>query len=207
MSSGSATKAVLIHFAGPDAHGLTARLTRILANYNITILDIGQAVVHESLVLGILVEVPAGRESGVLRSAVKSALVIEAHALGLQAHFTAISEDRVKRWEHSLHHHHFIITILGRVITAEQLARVTAIIAAHGMNVDRIDRLSGELAPVAEHANACIELAVRGDPSREPAMRTEFLAVASNSPSISPSSARASSAATAVSSPSTWTQR
>ena len=178
MPSGSVTKTILIHFAGPDAPGLTARLTRILADYNVTILDIGQAVVHESLVLGILVELPAGRESAHLRSAVKTALSNEAHELGLQAHFTAISEDRVKHWEHGLHHHHFIITILGRTITAEQLARVSAIIAAHGMNVDRIDRLSGELAPVDEQANACVELAVSGDPSREPPMRAEFLATA-----------------------------
>jgi len=178
MPSGSATKAVLIHFAGPDAPGLTAKLTRILADYNVCILDIGQAVVHESLVLGILVEVPASRGSAQLRSSVKSALQTQAHELGLQAHFTTISEDRVKHWEHGLHHHHFIITILGRTITAGQLARVSAIIAAHGMNVDRIDRLSGELAPVDEQANACVELAVSGDPSREPAMRAEFLIAA-----------------------------
>jgi phosphoserine phosphatase len=178
MSSGAVTRAVLIHFAGSDAPGLTARLTRILADYKVSILDIGQAVVHESLVLGILVEVPAGRESAQLRSAVKSALLNEAHELGLQAHFTAISEDRVKHWEHGLHHHHFIITILGRTITAEQLARVSAIIAAHGMNVDRIDRLSGELAPIDERANACVELAVSGDLSRELPMRAEFLATA-----------------------------
>jgi phosphoserine phosphatase len=178
MSSGSATKAVLIHFAGPDAPGLTAKLTRTLADYNVCILDIGQAVVHESLVLGILVEVPADRGSAQLRSAVKAALQNQAHELGLQAHFTTISEDRIKHWEHSLHHHHFIITILGRTITAEQLARVSAIIAAHGMNVDRIDRLSGELAPVDEQANACVELAVSGDPSRELPMRADFLAAA-----------------------------
>jgi phosphoserine phosphatase len=178
MSSDSLTKAVLIHFAGPDAPGLTAKLTRILANYNVCILDIGQAVVHESLVLGILVEVPAGRGSAELRSTVRAALTNEARELGLTAHFTAISEDRVKHWEHGLHHHHFIITLLGRTITAEQLARVSAIIAAHQMNVDRIDRLSGELAPVDEQANACVELAVSGDPSREPPMRAEFLSTA-----------------------------
>ena len=163
---------------GRDAPGLTARLTRILADYNVRILDIGQAVVHESLVLGILVEVPAGRESAHLRSTVKSALLNEAHALGLQAHFTTISEDRVKHWEHGLYHHHFIITVLGRTITAEQLARVSAIIAAHGMNIDRIDRLSGEPAPVDEqpmHAWNWLSAAIHRS---EPPMRAEFLATA-----------------------------
>ena len=178
MPTGSPTKAVLVHFAGPDAPGLTSKLTRLLADYNVCILDIGQAVVHESLVLGILVEVPADRTSAPLRAEIKTALSSQAHALGLQAHFTTISDDRVKHWEHSLHHHHFIITLLGRAVTAEQLAQVSAIIASHGMNVDRIDRLSGELAPADEEANACVELAVSGDPSREPHMRSEFLAAA-----------------------------
>ena len=34
----------------------------------------------------------------------------------------------------------FIVTILGRAISAGHLARVSAIIAEHGLNVDRVDR-------------------------------------------------------------------
>jgi phosphoserine phosphatase len=174
MSSAALTKVVLIHFSGPDAHGLTAELTRILALYNVSILDIGQAVVHETLALGMLLEVPAGTNLGVL----KLALVSRAHELGLQTRFKVIPQERVKHWVHGLHHDHFIITLLGRAITAEQLSRVSSIIAAHGMNVDRIDRLSGELTPGAEPANACVELAVSGESSRELPMRAEFLATA-----------------------------
>jgi phosphoserine phosphatase len=55
---------------------------------------------------------------------------------------------------------------------------VSGIIAAHGMNIDRIDRLSGELTPKSAPANACVELAVSGDASRELPMRAEFLAAA-----------------------------
>ncbi|MFP5249654.1 MAG: phosphoserine phosphatase SerB, partial [Acidobacteriota bacterium] len=62
--------------------------------------------------------------------------------------------------------------------TAEDLARVTGIVARHGMNIDRIDRLSGELVPEAASANACVELAVSGAGEREPAMRADFLAAA-----------------------------
>jgi phosphoserine phosphatase len=46
------------------------------------------------------------------------------------------------------------------------------------MNIERIERLSGRLNPVAERGNACVELAVSGDLSRELAMRAEFLATA-----------------------------
>ncbi len=178
MTTGAFTEAVLIHFSGPDAAGITAQLTRVLANFNVNILDIGQAVVHESLVLGFLVELPAGKASTAQRANLKAALLEHAHALGLQVRFRVIPPDSVRHWEHGLHHRHFIITVLGRAITAEQLARVSAIITRHGMNVDRIDRLSGELSPVEETANACVELAVSGEASREPKMRAEFLATA-----------------------------
>jgi phosphoserine phosphatase len=174
MSSGALSKTVLIHFSGPDAPGITAELTGILAHYNVSILDIGQAVVHENLALGILIEVSAGTGFASL----KSTLLSRAHELGLQARFTVIAQDAVQHWVHGLRHQHFIITVLGRTITAEQLARVSAIITAHGMNVDRIDRLSGLLTPGAEPANACVELAVSGESSREPHMRAEFLATA-----------------------------
>ena len=174
MPSESFTKSVLIHFSGHDAPGLTAEFTGILAQYNVTVLDIGQAVVHENLVLGMLIEAHAG--SGL--ASLKAALTDRAHELGLRAHFKVIAKDAVKHWVHGLRHHHFIITVLGRSITAEHLARVSAIISAHGMNVDRIDRLSGQLAPEDEPANACVELAGSGDASRELPMRAEFLAAA-----------------------------
>jgi phosphoserine phosphatase len=175
MPTGTLTEAILIHFSGPDAPGLTAGITSVLAGHNVSILDIGQAVVHETLALGMLVEIPAGFDF----APVKSALVNRAHELGLQAHCKKIPQSAVKHWLHGLrdeHFVHFILTVLGRSITFQQIARISAIVAAHGMNIDRIERLSGQLSPGAE--NACIELAVSGDSSREAGMRAEFLAVA-----------------------------
>jgi len=58
---------VLIHFSGQDTPGLTASLTAILAEYDVCVLDIGQAVVHETLALGLLVEVPGGGLFGSLQ--------------------------------------------------------------------------------------------------------------------------------------------
>jgi phosphoserine phosphatase len=174
MSSGDAGKAVLIHFSGHDHPGLTAELTSILARHRASVLDIGQAVVHESLSLGILIEVPP--EDRV--AALKAELTARAHALNLQARFSTLRRDSLQHWLGGLHRQHFIITLLGRSITAEHLARVTAIIASHAMNVDRIDRLSGGLSPEEPGANACVELAISGTAAEEPAMRADFLAAA-----------------------------
>lgn len=175
------SEAILIHFSGPDAPGLTAGVTGVLAAHNINILDIGQAVVHETLALGMLVEVPAGAEF----APVKAALENRAHELGLKAHFKKIPRSAVKHWMSGLHRDepgkhfaHFIVTVLARSITFEQIARVSAIIAAHGMNIDRIERLSGQLAHVSDAENACIEMSVSGDAEREAGMRAEFLSVA-----------------------------
>jgi phosphoserine phosphatase len=174
MSSGALSDAILVHFSGPDKPGQTAGLTSIIARYDASVLDIGQAVVHENLALGILFHLPAHGDL----PALKAALIERAHELGLQTRFKIVKQGAIKHWLHGLHHNHFIITILGRSVTALQLARVSTIISAHGMNVDRIDRLSGELSPDDSAANACVEFGVSGDPSGELRMRAEFLAVA-----------------------------
>lgn len=174
MSSGDLGKAVLIHFSGHNHSGLTAELTSTLARLQIGVLDIGQAVVHETLSLAILTQLPA--ESSFV--ALKTALLARAHELNLQVRFTTVRPDSLQHWLRGLHQQHFIITVLGRSITSEHLARVTTIVAAHEMNVDRIDRLSGQLSPQEPPANACVELAVSGLEAREPAMRADFLAAA-----------------------------
>ena len=174
MSPADHGKAVLIHFSGHDHPGLTTELTSTMARHRISILDIGQAVVHESLSLAILIELPPHSSL----AALKAALIVRAHELDLQVRFTTIRPEGLQHWLSGLNRQHFIITILGRAITAEHLARVTSIIAAHEMNMDRIDRLSGQLSSDDPSENACVELAVSGDGAREPAMRAEFLAAA-----------------------------
>jgi phosphoserine phosphatase len=172
MTFPARNEALLIHFSGHDAPGQTAALTAILAEQGVRILDIGQAVVHESLALGVLVEADAEF------AAIKALLMERAHALGLQARFRTVRRRSLEHWTHRPHTQHFIITVLGRAITARQLARVSSILTRNGMNIDRIDRLSGQLVPEDANANACVELAASGDPSAETAMRAEFLAAA-----------------------------
>jgi phosphoserine phosphatase len=174
MSGRALPHTILVHFSGPDKPGLTAELTGVIARFDARILDIGQAVVHESLSLSILLDVLDERTY----AAIRSALHDRAHAMGLLARFTPVQPESIQRWMHGLHHQHFIITILGRTISAAQLARVSRIIAAQGMNIDRIDRLSAELSPQSASANACVELGVIGEASREANMRAEFLGVA-----------------------------
>ncbi len=167
---------ILIHFSGRDRPGLTTELTAILARYDACVLDIGQAVVHETLSLGLLVEIPRGESFRGLQDTLKA----KSKELQLRVDFTPIAKADLDDWISSQGRDQFIVTILGRAITADHLARVSAIIADHGLNVDRIERLSGRLS-LAVHtpdANACVEFTVNGNSSSETSMRAAFLATA-----------------------------
>ena len=153
-------KTVLISVSGTDRPGQTSSLAEILASYQARILDIGQAVVHQTLALGMLAEVPAEEFT-----ALKKDLIVKAHDLELKIKLTAISDDSFHHWVRSQGKFRFLISVLGRVITADQLAKISAAISLHGFNIDRIERLSGRLSLTGrlDNANACIELEVSGE--------------------------------------------
>jgi phosphoserine phosphatase len=169
------SKFILINISGDDKPGETSSLANILATYDVRILDIGQAVVHDTLALAILIEIPPGKEFTPL----KKDLIVRAHELDLQIRFTPITPDAFKHWVKSQGKHRFIVTVLGRVITAEQLARVSAVIAENNLNIDRIERLSGRLSLTGQNpnANACIELEVSGEADSSNKMRADLMAL------------------------------
>ena len=71
----------------------------------------------------------------------------------------------------------YIITILGRKLTARQIAGVTRIVAEQGMNIDDIKRLTGRI-PLDEDARtpkASVEFSVRGTPRDKELMKAEFM--------------------------------
>src|SRR5699024_12016277 len=79
----------------------------------------------------------------------------------------------------------YIITLLARKINAQQLADVTAAVAANNLNIESINRLSGRV-PLSEEANekntrACIEISVRGEPKDPEQLRAAFLDIAHRS--------------------------
>jgi phosphoserine phosphatase len=174
------SETILIHFSGADHAGQTAQLTAALADFDACILDIGQAVVHETLALGLLVELPSGAGFAPL----KTALLLKAEALGLHVRFTPVAQAALAHWLAAQGKDRFIITLLGRAISARQLSLVTAIVAGQQLNIDRIERLSGRLS-LALHApatNACVELHVSGQARSQDEMRAAFLDLARDSP-------------------------
>ncbi len=167
---------ILINVTGRDRPGLTAVLTEVLAAHAINILDIGQAVIHDFLSLGFLIEIPA---SDTAASVLKD-LLFAGHDLGVQIHFTAVPQAQYEAWVSEAGKDRRMITLLGRRLTAVQIARVTAVVAEQGLNIDVIHRLSGRvsLQRPAAHPKACVELTVRGHLADERGLRDRLWQIA-----------------------------
>jgi phosphoserine phosphatase len=169
---------LLINASGVDKPGVTRAITSVLATYQARVLDIGQAVIHDTLALGILVEVH-------LDDLQKTALEIEiqkrTEPLGIQVRFQTITHERYVHWVDQQGKARHIVTLLARQVTAEHIAQLTQITSSHGLNIDSIHRLSGRTSLEALTAenhlveNACVEFSVRGTPDSVSSLRSDFM--------------------------------
>jgi phosphoserine phosphatase len=162
-----------IHITGDDRAGLTAALTGALARHEVEVLDINQADIHESLLLGMLIRVPEDEND----EWVLDDLRATAEGLGLKVRWTGIGQDEYEHWVGLQGKPRYIITLLARTMTAERVAEVAQAIWEQGLNIDRITRLSGRrsLRSAAEPRRACVELSLRGEPADENAMHARLM--------------------------------
>lgn len=167
---------ILVTINGEDKPGVTAALTHVLAKHDADILDIGQADIHRNLSLGILFKTKQNVGGDILKD-----LLFKAYELDTTIRFTPITNERYSNWVKMQGKNRFIITLLGRVLTAKQIAAVSQIIADQGLNIDNINRLTGRI-PLDESQRsrkACVELSVRGTPADKSAMQKAFLQLSS----------------------------
>ncbi len=164
---------ILITVSGEDKPGLTSSLTEILANYGVNILDIGQAVIHSTLSLGILIEVPSESES----SPILKDIIFHAYSQGIEINFTPITLQDYENWVILQGKSRYIVTVVGKKITADHIAKITKIFADHNLNIDNINRLSGRMSLSHKYSSKrpkCIEFSVR-DVVDSKALRAELL--------------------------------
>ena len=166
---------LLLNITGPDRPGVSAAFTAALANHGGNILDIGQAVIHDSLNLGLLIEIPDGNESG----AVMKELLFLGHQHGLNVDFTPIAPDDYEQWVNSQGLPRFIVTLLGRKLSAANISHVAGVVSEHGMNIDAITRLSGRFSLREQHPErrACVEFSIRGRASDPDLLRRDLLSI------------------------------
>lgn len=168
----------LISITGRDRPGITAALMRTLASFDVNVLDIGQAVIHDALSLGVLVAIPDS--SGSVES-IRMSVEQTITALGdLHVHFAEISHASYAHWVDQQGKPRHIITLLARRITACHLSRLASIIAARGLNIFTITRLSGRipLEVIGERGQTCVQFAIQGPVADLPAFRCELMELA-----------------------------
>jgi phosphoserine phosphatase len=167
----------MLKVSGHDRMGLTAELTATLAEFGVILLDMGQSVIHDQVSLGMLLQLPDGADtSGVLKE-----ILFKAHELGIHARFTPVEDSAYTDWVGQQGKDRYVLTLLARRITAQQLARVSSVVSDQGLNIQDITRLTGRIpldAP-ADSGKACIELTLRGQPSNSDQLRVAFLDISS----------------------------
>ena len=170
------TELILIRITGLDRPGLTASFTEILSAYDVTILDIGQADIHRTLSLGILFKSHKSDSGNIMKE-----LLFKASDIGVNIQFAPVSVEEYEEWVNMQGKDRHILTLLGRKLSAKQIAAVTRVLAEQGLNIDAIKRLTGRQPLDEEKASvrACIELSVRGTPRDREEMQREMMRLSS----------------------------
>ncbi|EXE50609.1 phosphoserine phosphatase SerB [Acinetobacter sp. 766875] len=143
------------------------------------ILDVGQAVIHNQLTLGIVV---ASDNETATALAMKEILIL-AHDIGLTVRFKPISGAEYDQWVSEGGRTRYIVTALAPELTAAHLQAVTQIVSTQGFNIETITRLSGRVDLEKDSTlprRACVQFGLSSGPTLDAqAMRAACLLLSS----------------------------
>ena len=170
--SGEKEEQILIRITGQDRPGLTASVMGILAKYGAQVLDIGQADIHATLSLGVLIRLDEMHSGQVMKE-----LLFKTTELGVNIGFSPITDEEYENWVNHQGKNRYILTMIGRSLPARQIEATTKIIAQQGLNIDSILRLSGRMSIKEPQRNvrASIEFSLRGNPADRATMQKELM--------------------------------
>ena len=166
---------ILISFLGSDQPNQFTRLMQVLSVHRLQILDVGQAVIHNQLTLGIVV---SSDDQTATALAMREILIL-AQDIGLTVRFKPIPANEYQQWVADGGRTKYIVTALAPELTASHLQSVTKIVSDQGFNIETVTRLSGRLELEANnveqqsHENvACIQFGLSGQMLDAQAMRS-----------------------------------
>ncbi|CAM0701048.1 TPA: phosphoserine phosphatase SerB [Acinetobacter baumannii] len=170
---------ILISFLGPDQPNQFTRLMQVLSVHSLQILDVGQAVIHNQLTLGIVVASENETETAL---AMKEILIL-AHDIGLTVRFKPISGAEYDQWVSEGGRTRYIVTALAPELTAAHLQAVTQIVSSQGFNIETVTRLSGRVDLEKDSTlprRACVQFGLSSGPTLDAqAMRAACLLLSS----------------------------
>ena len=163
---------ILVGIAGQDRPGVTASVTEILAKYDAKILDIGQADIHSTLSLGILFRIDEKLSGQVMKE-----LLFKATELNINIDFKPVGDDQYEEWVEQQGKNRYILTVIGRSLSAKQIAAAAKVIKGQGLNIDSIIRLTGRqsIKHPEKNVRACIEFSLRDTPKDLSEMQSQLM--------------------------------
>ena len=176
MSKTNPYEQIIIKISGADKLGLTASVMGILAKYDAQILDIGQADIHNSLSLGIMIRIDEQHSGQVMKE-----LLFKATELGVNIGFEPVKDDEYEAWVGRQGKNRFILTLIGRSLTAKQLEAAAQAVTDQSLNIDSIRRLTGRMSlknPV-KNVRSCIEFSLRGTHLDKDALQSRLMKLSS----------------------------
>ncbi|MDC5697417.1 phosphoserine phosphatase SerB [Intrasporangium calvum] len=120
-----------ITVTGEDRPGITSAIVGAVSGTGAEVLDIQQVAVHGHLTLALLLA------PGEHADALRDAAAVVAHRLGLTLSVVEATGDNARQ-----RHGRAAVVVLGAPLRADAVGLITARIAEHGANIDRIRRLS-----------------------------------------------------------------
>ena len=170
-------KILLISISGADKPGITEAVSEVLMRHKCDILDISQSVIHDNLNLGLLARTPIACELDYIKSEILPSI----DAFAVKVRFQEISEKSYSHWVEQQGKPRHIVTLLSRRVTAEHIAKVSAVTVKHQLNIDKITRLSGRvpLDRMENSIRSCVELSLRGVPNQLDEFRSSLLEMSS----------------------------
>ena len=172
-----ADEIILISISGRDKPGLMAELMELIVEAGANVLDMGQAVIHDELALGILIQVP---ELGALTDDIAT----QCHKVGSALRITLVENDNYELLSAGFSQSPLILTVLSQGRGGEPLKAVSNLTRRFDINIDTVRRLTkpqpkSQLEVDSEvAARLCLEMRLSGSLQNSEAFQAELLGVA-----------------------------
>ena len=125
---------MLVSISGQDKPGLMSALMGISVEYDAQILDMGQAVIHDELALGLLL-------SSANLDAMSAAIEARCEQTGSALRMQRVNADDYGAWSQTIFQSPLILTLLTNGSAAQPLQAVSALTHTFRMNIDTARRL------------------------------------------------------------------
>ncbi|MFT7654515.1 MAG: phosphoserine phosphatase [Limisphaerales bacterium] len=172
MGDQLAQEIILINVSGRDKPGLMSMLTESLVEQGAQLLDIGQAVIHEDLALGILVRLDEDKTGDLVKTT-----MFKANAAGSTVRITHVSTDEYHAWLEAGGQTRHILTLLAGSSGAEALLAVSSRTHQFQLNIDTMRRLTDRAVAQlpSEDAKLCVEMRIRGSRENMALLQSELM--------------------------------